>query len=73
MSKLYVKDWTRETLEKSPEYQTVCYLRMNSAMHFCAFYINLCNLDNLEKLVFNQNDIKMGFGKNVPVYAVFAS
>lgn len=34
---------------------------------FCAFYINVCNLDNLEKLVYNQNDIKMVLGENASI------
>lgn len=34
---------------------------------FCAFYINVCNLDHLEKLVYNQNDIKMVLGANTSV------
>lgn len=64
MYRLYVKSLRRETLEN--HLISDCVLAKDKLCNafFCAFYINVCNLDNLEKLVYNQNDIKMVLGVN---------
>lgn len=62
MYRLYVQSLQRETLELTRD-QTACRLTINSAMHFfCAFYINVCNRDNLNSLVYKPNGIKMVLG-----------
>ena len=70
MYRLYVKSLWRETLEN--HLISDCVLSKDKLCNafFCAFYINVCNLDNLEKLVYNQNDIKMVLGANTPDPAV---
>ena len=71
MYRLYVKSLWRETLEN--HLISDCVLSKDKLCNafFCAFYINVCNLDNLEKLVYNQNDIKMVLGQNTSLPAVF--
>lgn len=62
MYRLYVQSLQRETLELTRD-QTACRLTINSAMHFfCAFFINVCNRDNLNSLVYKPNGIKMVLG-----------
>lgn len=65
MYRLYFQSLQRETLELTRD-QIACRLTINSAMHFfCAFYINVCNRDNLNSLVYKPNGIKMVLGAYV--------
>ena len=67
MYRLYVKSLWRETLENWLISDCVLSEDKLCNAFFCAFYINVCNLDNLEKLVYNQNDNKMVPGANMLV------